>query len=106
MKAYKYKIKPNGAFEAQAEATLDACRELYNAAVQERRDAWRMCWVSINRVKQNAQLPDIKKERPDIAAVHSQVLQDVLMRVDKAFDAFFRRCRNGETLDSIHFDTR
>jgi putative transposase len=77
-------------------ATLDVCRELYNAALQERRDAYRQATVSLNYYDQANQLPDIKRERPDLTATHSQVLQDTLKRVQKAFDGFFRRIKAGE----------
>src|SRR5205085_2851484 len=40
--------------------------------------------------------PECKRERPDLDGVYSQVLQDVLHRVDKAFKAFFRRVKSGE----------
>jgi putative transposase len=42
-------------------------------------------------------LPDLKAACPDYSEVHSQVLQDVLRRVDKTYHAFFRRVANGET---------
>jgi putative transposase len=67
------------------------------AALQERRDAWQKCGVSITAASQSAQLPAIKEVRPDYRDVHSQVLQDVLTRLDRAFQAFFRRVKDGET---------
>jgi len=73
------------------------CRELYNAALQERREAWQKCGVSVTEASQSAQLPAIKEVRPEYRDIHSQVLQDVLMRLDRAFQAFFRRAKNGET---------
>jgi putative transposase len=97
VKAYKYKLKTNPKFVAGCSATLNVCRELYNAALQERRDAYQINGLSINYHAQAVQLPQIKQVRQDVGEVHSQVLQDALRRVDKAFDAFFRRCRNGET---------
>ena len=75
---------------------MNLCRELYNAALQERRDAYRMAHVSIGYNQQAAQLPEIKEIRPEYADIHSQVLQDVLRRVDKAFKAFFRRVKEGQ----------
>lgn len=86
----------NSAFESNCEKTLDVCRELYNASLQERRDAYAIGHVSINYHDQRVQLPDIKTIRPDVGDVYSQVLQDVLRRCQKAFDAFFRRCQAGE----------
>lgn len=96
MKAYKYKLRTNKQFVENAEKTLDVCRELYNASIQERRDAWKMNRVSLNYYSQCVQLPAIKKDRDDLNEVYSQVLQDVLRRSDKAFDGFFRRCKTGE----------
>jgi putative transposase len=97
VKAYKYKLKANTKFVAGCSATLNVCCELYNAALQERRDAYQINGLSINYHAQAVQLPQIKQVREDVGEVHSQVLQDTLRRVKKAFDAFFRRCRNGET---------
>lgn len=97
VKAYKYKLKTNAKFVAGCSATLNICRELYNAALQERRDAYQINGLSINYHAQAVQLPQIKQVREDVGEVYSQVLQDTLRRVDKAFDAFFRRCQNGET---------
>lgn len=97
VKAYKYKLKTNARFVARCSATLDICRELYNAALQERRDAYRTNGLSINYHAQAVQLPQIKQVREDVSELHSQVLQDTLRRVEKTFDAFFRRCRERET---------
>ncbi len=96
VKAYRFKIKINRRFQTGCEQTLEVCRELYNAALQERRDAWAMNAVSINFHAQAIQLPKLKLIREDIDAVHSQVLQDTLRKLSKAFDAFFRRVRSGQ----------
>lgn len=92
-KSFKYRIFPTHAQVTKLDTTLDVCRELYNASLQERRDAYRLEGKSVRYVQQANQLPDIKKIRPDMAGVHSQVLQDVLKRVEKAFDGFFRRVK-------------
>jgi len=97
LRAYKYRLYPSKKQAEKLQWTLDRCRELYNAALQERRDAWHMCKVSINYNQQAAQLPEIKTVRPEYRAIHSQVLQDILRRVKKAFDAFFRRVKEGQT---------
>ena len=95
-KTYKYKLIPTPAQEQQLFWTLTRCRELYNAGLQERRDAWKMRHISISYYDQAAQLPGIKEVRPEYQNIHSQVLQDVLKRLDKAFQAFFRRVKTGE----------
>jgi putative transposase len=96
-KTFKYKLKPTPEQERAMEFVLRRCRELYNAGLQERQEAWRKCGVSITTASQSAQLPAIKEARPEYREVHSQVLQDVLTRLERAFQAFFRRVQAGET---------
>lgn len=69
---------------------LDLCRELYNSAVRERNDAYKLNRVSCNYQSQNKQLTEIKQVRPEYKEINSHVLQDVLERVDKSFKTFFR----------------
>ena len=95
-KTFKYRLSPNQAQEQTLLFVLRRCRELYNAGLQERRDAYRMRRVSIRCYDQINQLPTIKAERPEYVQIGSHVLQDVLRRLDKAMQAFFRRVRNGE----------
>ena len=92
-KTYKYRLFPSRAQTTRMNGTLALLCELYNASLQERRDAYRLERKSIRYVEQANQLPDIKRVRKDVAGVHSQVLQDVLKRVEKAFDEFFRRVK-------------
>lgn len=79
------------------------CKELYNAALQERRDAYQLCGVSVSYGMQADQLPAIKQLREEYQDIHSQVQQDVLKRLDKAFAAFFRRVLSGETPGYLSF---
>lgn len=97
MKAYKFKIKrPNKAIVQRFEQTLSLCRELYNAGLQERRDAWKLNRIGLSYFDQQNQLPEIKLIRDDLTQVYGQVLQDVLKRLDKTFKAFFGRVKRGE----------
>lgn len=90
---FKFRLYPTRQQVALFEQTLGFCQELYNAALQERRDAWRINRVTVNLAAQSAQLPDIKEARPELNGVYSQVLQDALRRVDRTFKAFFGRVR-------------
>jgi putative transposase len=96
-KTFKYKLKPTPHQEQALAFVVRRCRELYNAALQERRDAWHKCGVSVTEASQSAQLPAVKAVRPDYRDIHSQVLQDVLTRLDRAFQRFFARVKAGET---------
>ncbi len=96
MKSYKFKISVSKAIQTKFEQTLNLCCELYNSALQERRDAWRLNRVSINFHSQAVQLPLIKQDRPELENIYSQVFQDTLRRLSKAFDSFFRRVKQGD----------
>jgi transposase len=76
---------------------LMLCRYVYNAAIAERREAWQKCGVTVTYYQQKAELPSIKEAMPEYGEVNAQVLQDVVLRVDRAFQAFFRRIREGQT---------
>ena len=95
-KTYKYKLKPTLEQERVLDRTLMLCRQLYNAALEERREAWRMRRISVTYYQQKAELPGIKEALPEFAEINSQVLQDVVLRIERAFQAFFRRVQAGE----------
>ncbi|HEY4034891.1 MAG TPA: transposase [Ktedonobacteraceae bacterium] len=97
MKAFKYRLYPTRKQVGTLQFTLDRNRELYNASLEERREAYRMSKMSISYNDQSAQLPAIKEIRPEYKEIYSQILQDTLKRVDKAFKAFFKRCKEGKT---------
>lgn len=95
-KAYKFRLYPTKKQIGTLEWTLRRCKELYNAALEERREAYRLCGVTVSYRMQADQLPAIKRLREEYQDIHSQVHQDVLRRLDKAMQAFFRRTKNGE----------
>jgi len=95
-RTFKYRLLGNRQTFDNASNWLELCRQLYNAGLIERREAWKMQRVSVNSYSQMAQLPDVKKTNHEYSEVGSQVLQEVLDRLDKAYKAFFRRIKNGE----------
>ncbi|WP_245575116.1 RNA-guided endonuclease InsQ/TnpB family protein [Meiothermus rufus] len=95
-KAFKYRLYPTKPQARDLERTLFLCRQLYNAALQERRDAYRKAGVSLTYYQQKRSLPEIRTELLEYKGVHSQVLQNVIERVDLAFQGFFRRVKHGE----------
>jgi putative transposase len=90
-RTFKYRLYPNRKQRHALQAALEVCWELYNDALQERRGAWKVCRKQVTFRMQSAQLPACKEVDVPMQAVYSQVLQDVLHRVDKAYKAFFRR---------------
>jgi putative transposase len=95
-KSFKYKLKPTPEQERVFERTLILCRHVYNAALGERRDAWRMRGVTITYYQQQAELPGIKATMPEYAEVNAQILQNAVLRVERACQAFFQRVQAGE----------
>lgn len=96
IKSYKFRLYPTKRQRETLSAHIAICCELYNASLQERRDAWRLERKSISRFDQIYQLPDIRANRQDVCDVNSNVLEDVVTRVDKTFKAFFRRVKLGQ----------
>ncbi len=78
------------------EQTLEMCRWVYNETLAMRKNAWEQEQRHISYYESKRQIPLWKKEHPELSGVYSQVLQDVSMRVDLAFKAFFRRLKSGE----------
>ena len=95
-KTFKEKLKPTPQQERQLHAVLSRCRMLYNTALEQRITAWTRCHVSLTRYQQEAELKDLRASIPEYATIHSHVLQDVLARLDKTYQAFFRRVLAGE----------
>ena len=53
-KAYRYRLYPTKKQETILNQQLALCCELYNAALQERRDAYRLCGKSISFTHQSS----------------------------------------------------
>jgi hypothetical protein len=105
-KTFKEKLRPTPAQEQVLDEILWRCRDLYNAALEQRITAWQRRRVSVSRYAQEAELKTIRAEFPEYAAIHSHVLQDVLARLDKTYQAFFRRVQRGEKAGLPRFKGR
>ncbi|MGE5443654.1 MAG: RNA-guided endonuclease InsQ/TnpB family protein [Ignavibacteriales bacterium] len=90
-KGYKYRLYPTKEHICRLEFTLELCRELYNCALDHRIQAWKRAKYSVTYLEQQNSLPQIKEYRAEYKEIYSQVLQDVLRRLDKNFKAFFKR---------------
>lgn len=105
-KTYKYRLYPTKATSQKLQWVLDRCRELYNAGLSERRDAYKYAGKTITCYDQINDLPEIKEIRSEYQEIGSHVLQDVLRRLDKAYKNFFRRVKNGEKSGFPRFQGR
>jgi hypothetical protein len=99
IRAYKFLKRPTvGQAIALGEMLRDHC-SLYNGALQDRRDGYRhVSKTSIKYRQQSAQLKDIRAFAPDRHGRWSFSSQQTTpRRLDKAFAAFFRRIKSGDT---------
>jgi putative transposase len=83
MLTYKFRLYPTRTQVRRLEETLETCRRLYN-------------WMLDDRIRnhtgffeQKKKLSELRKGDKYLKAVHSQVLQDVVLRLDKAFQSYF-----------------
>jgi len=84
-KTYKYRLIPTPQQEQTLETVLLRCRTLYNVALEQRKTWWqRGQGRGASYYQQKAELPDLKTACPEYAVAHSQVLQDVILRVERA----------------------
>ncbi|MFL5697827.1 MAG: RNA-guided endonuclease InsQ/TnpB family protein [Ktedonobacteraceae bacterium] len=90
---FKYRIYPTKQQEKKLNDTLEECRWLYNHLLEMRKTAYERDGISLTCFQQQYTFPVLKQERPSLSGVHSQILQNVAVRVDLAFKAFFRRVR-------------
>jgi putative transposase len=95
MRTFQFRLKPNTTQAAMLGRILTDNAETYNAALQERRDAWRLQRKSITYHAQQSELTDLRKD-PVFQWIACDIQRDPLRRVDRAFKGFFRRCKCGQ----------
>jgi putative transposase len=94
--SYKYRIYPTLKQVTVIEHQLDSCRHLYNAALEHRITAYKAIGKFISYQDQQDELPFIRADYPEFKNIHSQVLQNILRRLDRSFQNFYRRLKRGE----------
>src|SRR5471030_1348596 len=95
-KAFQFRLNPTKKQIRALELHLDLCRWLYNELLSQRKLSYEELDISVTKYQQLMFLTKLKLEKPELDQIHSQVLQNVVDRLDKAFEAFFRRCKTGE----------
>ena len=96
-KCLKFRLFPTKSQETLLEQNLGLCREVYNSFLLWRIARWETEHKSVGYHEQANALPAWKKAHPELTQVFSQVLQNVAVRVDLAFKAFFARVKRGDT---------
>jgi putative transposase len=94
---HRVRLYPTQAQAARLTFMLHVTRDLYNAALQQRRDVWHMRRRSVTHREQYAELTQLRRESPRLRSVYREVEDAVLHRLDLAFAAFFRRHKRAES---------
>jgi putative transposase len=105
-RTYTMRLTPTRRQGERLAALLEECREIYNAALGERKSAWQVCRKQINYYDQQNQLTELRSLSPESASFPSAIQRDPLRRVDRAMKAFFSRLKTGEKPGYPRFRSR
>lgn len=97
LKTFAYRLYPSKTQARLLNSTLETCRRWYNQCLAERRDAYQQRGETLGKFAQLAKVKEQKASNPYAKGIHSHVLQVVVAVLDKAFQAFFRRVKAGQT---------
>ncbi|MGA3200425.1 MAG: transposase [Halobacteriota archaeon] len=100
IKTFKYKLEPNRKQKVLLNSTLDVCRELYNMGLEQRK------MQRVGQFEQMRQVTALKSEFPEYKTVHAHVLQNVIKKLNRSFENFFRRCKEGGKVGFPRFKGR
>jgi putative transposase len=95
-RTYKYRAYINSQTYERFNVILELCRTIYNLCLEQRQFAYKRFGKSVSCFDQIKQLPELKEEYIEFGQIPSQTLQNVVESVDKAYQGFFRRVKNGE----------
>lgn len=96
-RAYSYRIYPTGKQAKQMETVLYVCSRLWNYFLNQKIEVYKATKKSISCYDQIKEIPQLAIKDEVVRDVYAQVLQDVPRRLDKAFQMFFRRIKQGGT---------
>lgn len=106
IRTFRYPLRPTKDQEFVLTLWLVRCQQLYNAALEERRDAWRKQHASITYYDQQKELTELRAAMPEWSTVPVWVARSALTRLDRAFKSFFRRVKAGQTPGFPRFRSR
>jgi len=90
-RSYKYRAFPKRAQVGDSDRIRWLLRDLWNAALQQRKEAWSRQHKTLTRKDQESELVALRTECPEYAALHFHLLQDVITRLDRGYQQFFER---------------
>jgi len=105
-RTFRFRIYPTTRQVQTLEQALSVQCELFNAALEERRGAWRWERRSVSYFDQCRTLTELREVRPEVLDFGVTMSRGTLRRLDRSFCAFYRRCERGETPGFPRFKPR
>lgn len=106
LRTFRYRIYPTVGQRSALVAQLAFACELYNAALEQRRDAWRSRRRSISYAAQCRDLTEVRSSELGPTGMSCHAMRDPLRRLDRSFAAFFRRLKSGDKPGYPRFRSR
>ena len=98
IRTFKYRLYPHARQSKKLNYLLDLSRNVYNAALEQRRDIYEETGVGLAYTQQSKHFGEMRRDDPDgLGLLNFSCMQHTLRKLDKAFRAFFRRVKVGET---------
>jgi len=98
IRTYKYRLRPNRIQTEMLETMFWQAGTLYNAALEQRIATYKDAGKGVSFADQCKVFRDERNNKPDIyGLLNASSVQQMLRRLDKAFAAFFKRMKAGET---------
>ena len=95
-KTYEYRAYPTVKQANKLVVWLEILRNLYNQTLAWRKETYDQTGQSVKKSTQEKALTPFRQESDTVASLHIDVLQDTIDRLDKAYQAFFRRGKTGD----------
>jgi transposase len=96
LRTFRYRLYPNQTQRERIRKTIDACRFVYNWALETKKTAYETDETNLSWFDLNTRLPELKKKNPFLKDAYSQSLQHAVKRVMLAFEHFFCRITEGK----------
>jgi putative transposase len=96
---YKFRLYPKREQEGKLLETLELCRQTYNYSLAQ----WNGKEKIPSRLELQAQLPKLKRMRPELNRIYSKVLQMVLYQLYSNLKALSQLKKNGKTVGKLRF---
>jgi putative transposase len=105
-RTFSYPLRPTAAQHQALTGMLLLCQRLYNAALEQRIDAYRKQRKFLSRIDQQKDLTELRRHDETYGQVAATILRSPLFRLERAFQAFFRRLKKGEKPGFPRFKSR